>query len=158
MICVLDDDEKWHCYVCNPKPLTQLVDRCNQELEAIKIGRTDAKDPSSSDSDSSASEIASGIHDILAEEAVAESVLENLIPLTKSLHDALLASRAKLKKLKLKKSSAEVKNQRKEIVMKNKKQFNKILKTLGKLKKESRSDKSRNKFEKKRKAIEFTRN
>ena len=35
MICVSGDDAKWRCYVCDPKPLLNLIETCTSVMEAI---------------------------------------------------------------------------------------------------------------------------
>jgi len=30
VVCVVDDEEKWHCFICSPEPLSELVQTCSQ--------------------------------------------------------------------------------------------------------------------------------
>ena len=42
VICVADDDEKWHCFICKPEPLAGLVQACSEVIGQRQKSSRDA--------------------------------------------------------------------------------------------------------------------
>ncbi len=43
-LLLLDEDEKWHCYACDQKPLEKLQKHCDEIMEAVEVVAKRKKD------------------------------------------------------------------------------------------------------------------